>query len=80
VAQRSGVIFHGLFLETGLGNRIARIGERRGDASDADEAVARRQEQYELDGLTWTRIDASGTPAQTLERARIALGLPSTPR
>src|SRR5262245_62135299 len=38
-----GVSFRGLFLETDLATRLARIGGRHGDASDADAAVARSQ-------------------------------------
>ena len=48
-------------------------GARSGDASDADAAVARAQESYDLGALDWTRIDASGTPEQTLARAHAAL-------
>ena len=40
--------FHGLFLTADLATRIARVGGRKGDASDADAAVARQQEQYDL--------------------------------
>jgi len=68
-----GIRFHGLFLETELGTRIARVEGRRGDASDADGAIARLQESYPLGELGWTRIDASGTPEQTLARAKQAL-------
>jgi aminoglycoside phosphotransferase family enzyme/predicted kinase len=65
--------FHGLFLTADLATRIARIGQRANDASDADENVARTQEQYDLGVLDWQKIDASGTPNETLARARRAL-------
>jgi len=68
-----GVPFHGLFLEADLATRIARVEARRGDASDADAAIARLQETYPLGQLGWTRIDASGTPQETLARVQHAL-------
>jgi uncharacterized protein len=74
-AAALGVPFHGLFLVADLDTRLARVGSRRGDASDADAAVARDQERYDLGTLGWTRIDASGTPEETLARAKAALGL-----
>lgn len=72
-AKVLGVPFRGLFLTADLATRRQRVGARRGDASDADATVVERQEQYDLGGLDWRRVDASGTPEQTLERARIAL-------
>ena len=36
-------------------------------------SVARAQESYDLGTLSWRRLDASGTPAETLARARPAL-------
>jgi uncharacterized protein len=68
-----GVPCRGLFLAADLDTRIARIGGRRHDASDADAAVARKQESYDLGTLAWARIDASGTPDETLTGARAAL-------
>lgn len=65
-----GAAFHGLFLTADLNVRIARVGGRTGDASDADAAVARAQEQYDLSAITWHKADASGTPDDTLRRAR----------
>jgi predicted kinase len=53
---------------------VARVGARSRDASDADAAVARQQDSYDLGGLDWPRIDASGTPEQTLAGVRAALG------
>ena len=68
-----GVGFHGLFLDADLATRVQRVGTRSHDASDADAAVARTQAGYDLGKLDWTRIDAGGTPEQTLARARQAL-------
>ncbi len=74
VAAAAGVPFHGLFLTADLATRIARIAQRRGDASDATEAVARSQQHYDLGSMTFAEIDASGTPEQTRQRAQAALG------
>jgi uncharacterized protein len=70
VAQANNVAFRGLFLTADLVTRIARIGNRAADASDADAVVARHQESYVLGRMNWTEIDASATPAQTLSRAK----------
>jgi aminoglycoside phosphotransferase family enzyme/predicted kinase len=72
-AQAARTTFYGLFLTADLATRVARIGARAHDASDADAAVARQQERYELSALDWTMIDASGSPAETLARARAAI-------
>ncbi|MGE4166752.1 MAG: AAA family ATPase, partial [Xanthobacteraceae bacterium] len=74
VAREAGVEFHGLFLTADLATRVTRIGGRKADASDADAAVAQRQEDYDLGALDWAQVDAAGTPAETLHRARTALG------
>jgi uncharacterized protein len=76
-AEALGVLFHGLFLDADLATRIARVSARRHDASDADAAVARSQESYDLGALDWARIDGSGTPEQTLALALIAVGQPA---
>ncbi len=67
--------FRGLFLTADLATRLARVGGRTGDASDADAAVARQQEQYDLGAMQWTRVDASGSPDETLRRTKAAIGL-----
>jgi uncharacterized protein len=72
-AEILGVPFHGLFLEADLDTRLARLSARGRDPSDADAAVARIQQSYDLGTLDWTRIDASGTPEETLARARKAV-------
>ncbi|NEW92202.1 bifunctional aminoglycoside phosphotransferase/ATP-binding protein [Rhodopseudomonas sp. BR0M22] len=67
------VPFHGLFLTADLDTRIARVAGRTGDASDATPEIARQQQSYARGVLGWTEIDASGTPADTLDRALTAL-------
>jgi len=52
-----------------LTTRIARVTSRQRDASDADAAVARLQEGYDVGPLDWIEVDASGTPGETLARA-----------
>lgn len=73
IAQRGGGAFRGLFLEADVATRRARVSARRNDASDADARVVEEQEAYDLGAMDWTRIDASGTPAETLKRATAAL-------
>ncbi len=74
----TGVSFRGIFLTADLPTRVARVSARAADASDADAAVARVQEDYDLgefDDPRWVQLDASGTPEETLGRAKAALGL-----
>jgi hypothetical protein len=73
LAKTFNVRLHGLFLTAGLETRLTRVSTRSNDASDADEAVARAQERYDLGPIDWTPIDASGTVEETLARAQAAL-------
>ena len=74
-ANKTKVAFKGLFLTADLAIRIARVGNRVHDASDADAAVARTQESYALGAIDWAEIDASGTSGETLARAKAALNV-----
>jgi len=73
IAEVGGDRFRSMFLMADLATRSARVGARRGDASDADVNVVQRQESYVLGALDWTKVDASGTPEDTLRHARAAL-------
>ena len=73
LARTHRFAFRGLFLTADLAVRIARIGDRLHDASDANAEVARQQEHYTLGALDWMQIEATGTPEQTLARAKVAI-------
>jgi predicted kinase len=73
IAQSHGVRFQGIFLTASLETRLARVGTRALDASDADARIVLAQESYELGSMEWNLIDASGTPEETLRRSRTAL-------
>jgi len=72
--------FHGLFLTADLATRVARVGARIADASDADADVARQQEHYQLGRLDWRDVDASGSPEETLRHALSRLSSPGLSR
>lgn len=72
-AAALGVGFHGLFLIADLKTRLDRVGARERDASDADRSVVLKQQERSIEAVTWIRIDASGSPEQTFDKARAAL-------
>ena len=72
-AREVGVAFAGLFLDAPLATRLERIASRRGDASDADAGVARRQTAEPLGEKGWTTLDASGSLSETTTLARARL-------
>jgi aminoglycoside phosphotransferase family enzyme/predicted kinase len=67
--------FRGLFLVADLPTRLDRVGTRGPDASDADASVARMQDEFDIGTITWTIVDASGAPEQTLAHARAAMAM-----
>ena len=73
LAVSSRTPFNGLFLVADLETRVRRVDARINDASDADVTVAQRQEDYDLAAIGWKHIDASGTPEQTLKRAKAVI-------
>ena len=58
VAQAAGVAFAGFWLDAPVEVLAQRIAERRGDPSDADEAVMRAQVARGNEDARWTRLDA----------------------
>ncbi|MDO8535367.1 MAG: AAA family ATPase [Xanthobacteraceae bacterium] len=73
MAAAAKVDFHGIWLDADLQSRVARVGARRADASDADAEIARAQESYDPGEIRWHRVDAVGNPAEILQAARRAL-------
>jgi uncharacterized protein len=74
VAHHAKAAFIGVFLTADLATRLRRVRTRGPDASDADAAVARNQEEYDLGQITWHTVDAAGTPEETLAWARAIIG------
>jgi hypothetical protein len=58
VAQAAGVPFAGFWLDAPVEVLAQRIAGRRGDPSDADDAVMRAQVARGNEGVGWTRLDA----------------------
>lgn len=56
VAKRCALPFIGVWLESDLAVRQARIAQRVGDASDATPAVAERQATYDVGDMHWRRL------------------------
>jgi uncharacterized protein len=73
LAAAQGVGFLGLFLTADLATRLARIEQRKDDASDATPNVVQKQEAAAIGTVNWHIIDASGTPEQTLRTACVFL-------
>jgi len=59
LAARCGVAFLGIWLDADPALMARRIGGRRGDASDADAAVMRRQVKSGAGPINWQRLDAA---------------------
>ncbi|WP_181705782.1 AAA family ATPase [Chthonobacter rhizosphaerae] len=73
VAQAAGAAFRGVWLDAPVETRVARVGGRVGDASDATADVARRQTAYETGPMDWLQVDARQPPPAIAEA--IAAGL-----
>jgi predicted kinase len=63
----------GLWLNAPPETLVARVEQRRGDASDADRRVVKEQLGYDLGSIAWHLVDASGSLSRTIERAEAAL-------
>ena len=70
VARMAGTPFAGLWLVADQKLQIERVGRRRGDASDADAAIVRRQAAYDIGDMRWDIISAGGDPQETAAIAR----------
>jgi hypothetical protein len=73
VASGLGVRFVGLWLDAPRDTMMQRVGERQGDASDADRAVVAQQLTYDTGKITWRRVDTSGARACSLSNAEAVL-------
>jgi predicted kinase len=80
LARDVGAPFHGIWLHADPEKLLGRVAVRRNDASDATPEVVRGQLQFDLGPFSaeWTAVDAGGTPAETLGRARAAIGVANT--
>lgn len=68
LAAEAGAPFDGVWLEAPAELLAARIGARTADASDATVATLQMQAGRDLGELAWTRVDATGDPAEMAER------------
>ena len=74
LAEAAELPFTGIWLDVDEATALARVGERIGDASDADAEVVRFQRRLDLGPLDWHRLEAGGSPEATLGAARALLG------
>jgi aminoglycoside phosphotransferase family enzyme/predicted kinase len=74
VGRKAGLGFEGLWLEAPSETRLARVGGRGADASDADTAVAQAQADLAIGDLGgWQLISAAGPLDEVSTKARHAL-------
>ncbi|HEX9168550.1 MAG TPA: AAA family ATPase [Roseiarcus sp.] len=74
-AAEVGAAFAGLFLDAPLATRLMRIASRRGDASDADADIARRQTAEPLGERGWAALGAAGNLSDTTSLALSRLSI-----
>jgi aminoglycoside phosphotransferase family enzyme/predicted kinase len=73
IVRRRKLRFTGLWLQAPDKLRKTRVGKRKGDASDADAAVADLQSGFDTGPIAWQRIDASRDLADVIARSAAAL-------
>ncbi len=69
LVHATGARLHSFWLEAPPKVLLARVAQRKNDASDATPQVVERQMTYDLGQLEWTRLDASGPLEETLRTA-----------
>lgn len=70
LARRTRAHFAGVWLDAPRETLTARVAARSGDASDATAGVVETQLRYDLGHMEWPRVDAGGTPVDTLARIK----------
>ena len=70
LARRTRAHFASAWLDAPSEALAARVGSRSGDASDATPGVVATQLAYDLGQIDWPKVDASGSPEETLARLR----------
>ncbi|PWE33413.1 kinase [Maritimibacter sp. 55A14] len=73
LARRAGVAMTGLWLQADEDILVARVTERRGDASDADAEVVRKQLATRAAAPDWVHLETGGALSATLDAARAAI-------
>lgn len=68
IAAQCGVRFDGIWLDLAEDERLARVGARQGDASDADAAVVRMQSGFDVGAIDWHIVNAAGSVDDVAER------------
>ncbi len=74
LGKTASVPLIGLWLDAPSSVLEQRVAQRRGDASDADATVLKKQLTYDLGEITWARIDASRSPAEVERDALERIG------
>jgi predicted kinase len=80
LAETEGAPFDGSWLTLPLEEAVRRVEGRRGDPSDADAAVVRRQAERRVAPEGWRALSADRPLEDLAAEARLALGLPARAR